>query len=55
MNSYENPNYFGGNAETFIGHYLKKYTKNAFSRQNIDNLIIKILFNIPQNINMFFL
>lgn len=55
INSYENSNYFGGNAETFIGHYLKKYTKNSFSRQNINNLMIKILLNIPKKINVFFL
>lgn len=55
INTYENSNYFGGNAETFIGHYLKKYTKNSFSRQNINNLMIKILLNIPKKINVFFL
>ena len=38
LHSYENANYYGGNAETFIGHYLKKYTKTAFSRHNIDYL-----------------
>lgn len=53
-NTYENDDYFGGNAETFIGHYLKKYTKNAFSRQNINYLKIKILLNIPKNINVIF-
>ncbi|WP_373440589.1 Mbov_0401 family ICE element transposase-like protein [Metamycoplasma equirhinis] len=55
INTYENANYFGGNAETFIGHYLKKYTKNAFSRQNINLLKLKILLNIPKNINVIFL
>ncbi len=55
INSYENANYYGGNAETFIGHYLKKYTKTAFSRHNIDYLKLKILLNIPQNLNVVFL
>lgn len=55
INSYENVNYYGGNAETFIGHYLKKYTKTAFSRHNIDYLKLKILLNIPQNLNVVFL
>ena len=55
INSLENENYLGGNAETFIGHYVKKSLKKPFALFSLEGIKHKILCEVPNNINVIFI
>lgn len=54
IKSYENNEYFGGNAETFIGHYLKQNIKIKFANLSFETIKRRILFTIPNDVNVIF-
>lgn len=54
IKSYENNEYFGGNAETFIGHYLKQNIKIKFANLSFEIIKRRILFTIPNDVNVIF-
>lgn len=55
INSLDNENYLGGNAETFIGHYIKKSLKKPFATYSMETLKHLILCSVPRNVNVIFL